>query len=100
VLELKAITARTHLNKVTVFRILGTLVEMGFVERVGSRGYRSRLQPILAKRYRIGYASQSSVVPFTSAVTDGLVEAAYAAGVELVVLNNSYSPTMALRKSR
>jgi len=34
VLELKAITARSHLNKVTVFRILGTLVEMGFVERV------------------------------------------------------------------
>jgi len=99
VLELKAITARSHLNKVTVFRILGTLVEMGFVDRVGTRGYRSRFQPILAKRYRIGYASQSSVVPFTSVVTDGLVEAAYSAGVELVVLNNSYSPTMAVRNA-
>jgi ribose transport system substrate-binding protein len=99
VLDLKAITERTHLNKVTVFRILGTLVEKGLVDRVGPRGYRSRVQPVLAKRYRIGYASQSSIVPFTGAVTDNLIDAAYAANVDLLVLNNSYSATAALRNA-
>ena len=69
------------------------------VDRVGPRGYRSRLQPVFEKRYRIGYASQSAVVPFTSVVTDSLVEAAYAANVDLFVLNNSYSPTVALRNA-
>lgn len=99
ILHLKAIAERTGLNKVTVFRILGTLVEKRLVERVGPRGYRSRFHPILEKRYRIGYASQSSVIPFTSVVTDSLVEAAYAANVDLFVLNNSYSPSMALRNA-
>lgn len=99
VLHLKAVAERTGLNKVTVFRILDTLVEKKLIDRVGPRGYRSRLQPILEKRYRIGYASQSSVVPFTSVVTDSMVEAAYAANVDLFVLNNSYSPTMALRNA-
>jgi ribose transport system substrate-binding protein len=99
VLHLKVIAERTGLNKVTVFRILGTLVEKKLVDRVGPRGYRSRLQPVFEKRYRIGYASQSSVVPFTSVVTDGMVEAAYAANVDLFVLNNSFSPTLALRNA-
>lgn len=98
-LHLKAIAERTNLNKVTVFRILDTLVEKKLVDRVGPRGYRSRLQPVSAKRFRIGYASQSSVVPFTSVVTDGLVEAAYAANVDVFMLNNSYSPTVALRNA-
>lgn len=99
VLHLKVVAERTGLNKVTVFRILGTLVEKNLVDRVGPRGYRSRLQPVFEMRYRIGYASQSSVVPFTSVVTDSLVEATYAANVDLFVLNNSYSPTMALRNA-
>jgi ribose transport system substrate-binding protein len=99
VLDLKAITMRSRLNKVTVFRILGTLVEKGLVDRVGPRSYRSRLQPLSLKSYRIGYAAQSSIVPFTSVVTDSLVEAAYAANVDLFVLNNSYSPATALRNA-
>jgi ribose transport system substrate-binding protein len=99
VLELKEIAQRSKLNKVTVFRILNTLATKGLVQRIGKHGYRSHVQPILSKRYRIGYASQSSVVPFTSVVTDGLVEAAYGANVELFVLNNSYSATTALRNA-
>ncbi len=99
VLDLKDVTARSRLNKVTVFRILGTLVEKKLVDRVGPRGYRTRLQPVVEKRYRIGYAMQSSVVPFTSVVTDSMVEAAYAANVDLFVLNNSYSPAVALRNA-
>lgn len=66
---------------------------------MGRRQYRACFQPLIDKRYRIGYASQSSVIPFTSSVTDSIVEAAYAANVDLVVLNNSYSPTAALRNT-
>jgi len=98
VLDLKSITERSRLNKVTVFRILGTLVEKGLIDRVGPRSYRSKLQPLDTKRFRIGYAAQSSIVPFTSVVTDGLQNSAYAANVDLVVLNN-YSATMALRNA-
>lgn len=99
VLRLKGIAERTHLHKVTAFRILGTLVEKGLVQRIGYHGYRSNLHPISSKRFRIGYAAQSTVVPFTSVVTDSLVQAAFAANVELFVLNNNYSPTVALRNA-
>lgn len=99
VLDLKTITERSHLNKVTVFRILMTLAENDFIERVGNRGFRSRIQHVHGKRHRIGYAAQSSVVPFTAAVTDGLVEAAYAMNVDLLVLNNSYSASVALKNA-
>ena len=99
VLDLKVVTERSGLNKVTVFRILGTLVEKHFIDHIGQRGYRSRIQPVVEKRYRIGYASQSSGVPFTSTVTDSIVEAAYATNIDLLLLNNSYSPTAALRNA-
>lgn len=99
VLNLKCIAERARVNKVTTFRILDTLVEKGLVDRVGPRGYRSRLQPFRLKRYRIGYAAQSSIVPFTSQVTDSMIEAAYAVNADLLILNNNYSPTVALRNA-
>jgi ribose transport system substrate-binding protein len=99
VLDLAGIGTQCGLHKVTVLRILRTLESKGLIERVGPRGYRSRIQPIHEKRYRIGYASQSSVVAFTSVVTDSMIEAAYAANVDLMVLNNSYSPAAALRNA-
>ena len=54
---------------------------------------------MLAKRYRVGYVWQSSLVPFTSAVADNLIDAAYAGDVDLLVLNNSDSATTALRNA-
>lgn len=98
-LTLKAIAERTHLNKATALRILRTLEAKGLVERIGTREYLGRFHPLVEKRLRIGYASQSSVVPFTSVVTDSMIEAAYAANVDLVVLNNSYSASAALRNA-
>lgn len=98
-LNLKSIAERTGLNKATVLRILRTLEAKGLVGRVGPRDYCARFLPLVEKRYRIGYAAQSSVVPFTSVVTDGVVEAAYAANIDLVMLNNNYSAAVALRNA-
>jgi ribose transport system substrate-binding protein len=90
---------RTGLDKGTVFRLLDTLVETGLVDRAGRQGYRSRLQPVRTRKFRIGYASQSNLLPFTGIVTDSLLSAASAADIDLVVLNNQFSPRVALENA-
>jgi ribose transport system substrate-binding protein len=97
VLELRDVSRLTGLNKVTVFRLLATLVGKNLIERSGPHGYRSRFRPLERKRFRIGYAEQSTVVPFISTVTESLKVAAAAAEVDLVILNNRASETISLR---
>lgn len=99
ILELRVITQRTRQTKATTFRLSETLVEAGLLERVGSHGYRLRVDLDPSRRCRIGYAAQSSVVAFTSTVTDSLIAAASEAHIDLVVLNNKFSPTIALRNA-
>ncbi|HVJ06938.1 MAG TPA: substrate-binding domain-containing protein [Acidisarcina sp.] len=99
VLDLRNVTEKVHLNKGTTFRILETLVETGILERAGKQGYRSRIRTTRVKRFRIGYASQSHLLPFTAAVTDGLISAASAANMDLLVLNNKFSATAALQNA-
>jgi ribose transport system substrate-binding protein len=99
VLQLNQVALKTAINKVTVFRLLATLVGQGVVERVGVDGYRSKFQPLHTRRYRIGYAAQSSVIPFIGTVTDSIVAAARQAGIELLVLNNKSSRRIALRNA-
>jgi ribose transport system substrate-binding protein len=99
ILELRTITARAGQNKATVFRICETLVQAEFLQRVGRQGYRLRIDLAPSRRYRIGYAAQSRVVAFTATVTDSLVRAASAANCDLLVLNNNFSPTLALRNA-
>ena len=99
VLSLGTVAERAHLNKVTAFRILQTLVENGVLDRVGRHGYRSRVQSLPTKRFRIGYASQSRVAFFTATVTDSLIAAAAAADVDLLMLNNEFSTRTALRNA-
>ncbi len=99
VLDLKDVTARSHLNKVTVF---SHSWNAGGKETGGpcwTEGLSHASAACIGEAIRIGYASQSSIVPFTSVVTDSIVEAAYASNVDLFVLNNSYSPTAALRNA-
>jgi ribose transport system substrate-binding protein len=90
---------RANLNKVTAFRILATLTAKGLVEKVGSRGYRSRFRPVRDKRLSVGYAAQSEVVPFVGTVTESLVTAAQEMDVDLVVLNNRSSRKAAIRNA-
>lgn len=96
VLELRTIASRVGFTKPTAFRLLETLVEADMVERVGRRGYRGRLVIPNRRPFRIGYGAQSSVIPFTSTVTDSLLTAASAANVDLLVLNNNFSAKAAL----
>ena len=99
-LALRTVAERTRLNKGTAFRILETLVEVGLLERSGRSGYRSLLQPVRSKRLRIGYASQSTLLPFTGMVTDGLLRAASEANIDLVILNNKFSARVALENAQ
>ena len=99
ILELRTITKRSKQTKATAFRLSETLAEAGLIERVGQQGYRLRVDLAPGKRCRIGYAAQSSVVAFTATVTDSLVAAASEANIDLVVLNNKFSPTLALRNA-
>jgi ribose transport system substrate-binding protein len=95
-LSLKTIVERTQLDKGTAFRLLETLMTTGLITRVGKNEYRSRLQYVQTRNIRIGYASQSTQLPFTGIVTDGLVSAASAADIKLLILTNEFSPKIAL----
>ena len=99
VLDLRVVAGRAALNRGTTFRLLETLVETGLLERAGKQGYRSSIQTTRAKRFRLGYASQSNLLPFTAAVTDGLITAAGAANIELLILNNKFSARTALQNA-
>ena len=99
VLDLRFVASRVGLHKATTFRLLETLVETHLLERAGKQGYRSCVQPSRTKRYRIGYGSQTSLLPFTATVSDGLVVAANAANIDLLVLNNGLSPRIALQNA-
>ena len=100
VLTLHAVVKRTQLEKGTAFRLLETLVETGLVHRVEKHGYRCYLQMARAGRLRIGYASQSDLLPFTGIVTDSLLSAASEANIDLVMLNNQISPRVALENAK
>jgi ribose transport system substrate-binding protein len=54
---------------------------------------------VIQPRVRIGYAAQSDEFAFSRAVSESVIAAASKAGVELVVLNNAYSPLVALQNA-
>jgi ribose transport system substrate-binding protein len=99
VLQLREVARRSRINKSTICRILSTLTAKGFVERIGPHGYRSCIRQVRGKRFRVGYAAQSTVVPFITSVTDSLTVAAESSGFDLVVLNNRASRNIALRNA-
>jgi ribose transport system substrate-binding protein len=98
-LRLTEIADRTGLNIATVFRILFTLEQRGIVTRVGDRQYRLEIRLPKSRRYRIGYAGQSQEFPFSRAVAEGIAEAAEKAEIDLLVLDNRYSPKVAVRNA-
>src|SRR5258708_19806776 len=75
VLDLRVVAGRVHMNKGTTFRLLETLVETGLLERAGKQGYRSSIQTTKAKRFPLGYASQSNLPPFTALAPSPLLTA-------------------------
>jgi ribose transport system substrate-binding protein len=95
-LALENIHQRTNISKTTVYRILKTFVHRGYLAQAQDGLYRFTAAP---KKARFGFGSESAEMPFSEAVTDSLKSAASASGVDLIVLDNRYDATTALRNA-
>jgi ribose transport system substrate-binding protein len=93
------IAARAGLNRTIAFRLVHTLLKRGFIRAAGPREYQSNVRLASRKRFRIGYASQTENSPFSAAVTLGLHNAAQNEDIDLLVLDNRYSPKTALKNA-
>lgn len=85
-----------RLSRPTVFRLIATLQAGGIVVKDGNRKYRLAGGFSNGRRYKIGYLAETGETSFYRAVTQGLVESAERAGVDLVVLDSHHDPDVAL----
>lgn len=69
------------------------------VVKVGENQYQSCIRPIKQKQFRIGYAAQGTDYQFSNDVSEGLVRAAQAEGIELISVDNRYNPKIAQRNA-
>ena len=99
VLRLRDVVTRTGFNKGMCFRLLYTLHQCGFLDKVGENHYRLASEVRRRRLYRIGYAAQGQDTSFDREVRDGLVRAAEREHVELIVVDNRYQPKIALRSA-
>ena len=100
VLRLRDVVSRTSYSKGIAFRLLYTLEKTGLVEKVGANQYRSTLHQHRTRKYKVGYAAQGTDSMFSQQVTAGLKrEADRLENVELLVLDNKYSPKVALKNA-
>jgi ribose transport system substrate-binding protein len=97
VLRLRDVVARTGFNKGMCFRLLYTLHQCGFLDKVGENHYRLTSEVRRRRLYRIGYAAQGQDASFDREVRLGLVRAAEREHIELLVVDNRYQPKIALR---
>lgn len=98
VLRLRDVVLRTGFNKGMCFRLLYTLHQCGFVEKVGENHY--RLAEVRRhRRFRIGYAAQGQDSSFPREVHTSLIQAAEQENIELIVVDNRYQPKVALRNA-
>lgn len=88
------IVRRVGLTYCSAFRLLYTLEKRGYVMRTeGAKRY--RLTPS-RKRFRIGYAALGRSCPHSQEISRGMVLAARAYGVDLLLRDNEFSPAKAL----
>ena len=95
-LTLEGIHRKTRISKTTVYRVLKTFVHRGYLSQSPDGSYRQVTRP---KKMRFGFAGQSADMPFSVEVTDSLEAAAAAVGVDLLVLDNCYDATTAVRNA-
>jgi ribose transport system substrate-binding protein len=93
---LEDVYQKTQISKTSVYRILKTLVHLGYVAQAQNGLYRLVSRP---RRLRFGFAAQSAEMPFSVAVAQSVVAAAAAAGVELLILDNRYDPDVAIQNA-
>lgn len=99
VLGLRDVVLRTGLKKGMCFRLLYTLHECGFLEKVGSNQYRV-LSPLqIKRRYRIGYANPERGASFSREVIAGLLQACRKEDVELIRVDNNNDRVVALQSA-
>jgi ribose transport system substrate-binding protein len=99
VLRLRDVVTRTGYNKGMCFRLLYTLHQCGFLDKVGENHYRLASEVRRRRLYRIGYAAQGQDTSFDREVRTGLVRAADREHIELIVVDNRYQPKIALRSA-
>jgi len=98
-LSLREIASRSGLPKTMAFRLLYTLQKCGMVDKVGGNLYQSRISPLKKRSYRLGYASQGTDYLFSKEVSASIERAAARESIELVSVDNRYSPKIAQRNA-
>ena len=98
-LPLREIAARSGLPKTMTFRLLYTLEKCGMVTKLGENLYQSSLRPFKPRLYRFGYAAQGTDYQFSKEVSESVQRAAANEGIELICLDNRYSPKIAQRNA-
>ena len=93
-LSLEEIQKQTKIPKTTAYRIVKTLVHRGYLAQSSGGLYRIVTRP---RKLRFGFGQQCAGMPFSDAVTAGLLEAATRAGVELLIMDNRYDPSTAIQ---
>ncbi len=97
VLRLRDVVARTGFNKGMCFRLLYTLHQCGFLDKVGENHYRLASEVRRRRLFRIGYAAQGQDTSFDREVRLSLTRAAEREHIELITVDNRYQPKIALR---
>jgi ribose transport system substrate-binding protein len=96
-LRLTDIAERTGLDMSTTFRMLRTLETHGYVLR--DKATKKFKHCLGCRNYRVGYAQLSHDQPFVRKVTQGLLDAAARAQVELLVVDNKENPEQAIKNA-
>src|SRR6185312_3885515 len=98
-LSLDDVAGRCRLTKPTAYRLLRTLVDCGMLKSLAKNSYAISSEHSTRWKYRFGYASQTEEFSFSRLVSDSIRSSAYEAGVDLLVLDNRYSPKTAVRNA-
>jgi ribose transport system substrate-binding protein len=99
VLRLQDVVSRSGLGKEMCFRLLYTLHECGFLEKVGKNQYRVAFPLRGNRRFRIGFAGEEHFSSFSHQVFDGLVRACQKAQMELIMVDNRLDPRVGIRNA-
>jgi ribose transport system substrate-binding protein len=95
-MTLESIHRQTKISKTTVYRVLKTYVHRGYLAQSPDGLYRQVSRP---KKLRFGFGGQSIDMPFSVAVTESLKSAAASVGVDLMILDNCYDATTAMKNA-
>ena len=98
-LRLTEIAKRCQITKPMALRLLYTLAHHGLVERHEDNRYQRIIRMAKQRRFRFGYASQTSEFSFSRLVSESVARAASEENIDLFLLDNRYSPKAALRNA-